>query len=230
MARGIPSTVAAVVFLMVLMVCASPCWCASFSPLILTSANVGQFEKMLKAAGEKSCVVVQVKPELFDEKKAKILMNWVSLGGTLWFYDSRLASYFGMKADPFEAKDFPYKKMEAEYGSEKNFSGIAVGCEAQATGTVTMGIRKVVTFVLEVEKNRFSAVRDGEGVTPFLKIMKSDSYCIAAMKVEGCGKVIFKPLLWEDQYDGRDFQRKLSEYSSKKSVPFFKGPEAEGKR
>jgi hypothetical protein len=194
--------------------------------LIFTSATVENFDRMLKSAREKSLVIVQVSPELFDHKKARILMNWVSRGGTLWFYDSRLAGFFSMKSSPFAPGTIKYKELEGEYGSEKKFPGIAIGCEAWGNHSLTIGIREVVVFALRVEGEgkgaKYSAVSEEAGVTPLLRLGQKDTECIAAIRDVGKGHVIFKPLLWEDQFDGRNFQRKLLKYSNGNPVPFFR--------
>jgi hypothetical protein len=192
---------------------------STFSTLILTSENIEQFDRLTGDAEDKNCVILQVKPELMQEDKAKSLMEWVKRGGVLWYYDSRLAHFFEMKEAAFEAKGFPFKHFEGEYGSEKKQAGIAVGCVAWGNHSLTTGIRKVLVFILELEKGNYSAVAD-EGVTPLLKIERTAHYSIAAIKKVGRGSIIFKPLLWEDQYDGRDFQRLLIKYSSKDAVPF----------
>jgi hypothetical protein len=199
-----------------------PAAASAFKPLILTSDNIGNFDLVLRKQGQGSCVIVQVKPEQLSDEAVRRLLSWVSGGGVLWFYDSRMASKLGMKPSPFEAKEFPVKTMEGEFGSEKKFPGVAVGCEAAGNHSLTMGIRKAMVFALQVETGKYSAVQIENGVTPLLKIQKKDSYALAAIKQLGEGFIIFKPLLWPDQYDGGSFQRKLIKFSSKKDVPFFK--------
>lgn len=208
-------------FCLFLLVIPRSVYSSKFSSLVLTSSNIDKFEKLLKTEKEGSCVIVQVKPGQFDESKASILMDWVSRGGVLWFYDSGLAHYFGMEEASFEARDFPFKKVKGEYGGDKNQQGIAAGCEAWGNHGITIGIRRVMVFILEIGDGKFSAVKD-ENIMPLLKINRNDSYCVSAIKNIGQGSVIFKPLLWEDQFDGRDFQRKLIKYSSGDAVPFFK--------
>jgi hypothetical protein len=224
---GFPVTTAAafiarisVIAVLLVIACLSSSTSAStFSPLIITSENIEQFDKLIISSEEKNCVILQVKPELMDDAHAKILMDWVRRGGVLWYYDSRLARFFSMKEAPFEIGDIPCKRFEGEYGSEKKQAGIAVGCIAWGNHSLTTGIRKVLVFVLELEKGKYSAVAD-EGVLPLLKIERTARYSVAALRKVGRGSIIFKPLLWEDQYDGRDFQRILIKYSSKDPVPF----------
>jgi hypothetical protein len=127
-----------------------------------------------------------------------------------------------MKSSPFKGKDFPCKPIEGEYGAKKKCPGVAVGCEAWGNHPITIGIRRVMVFALKVDTDLYSAILDEEGVTPLLKIERDNRFALAAVRDVGEGKVIFKPLLWEDKFDGSDFQRKLIKYSSKKSVPFFK--------
>ena len=195
---------------------------AKFAPLIFTSANFDKFDSMISSAKENSCVILQMSPELLDSKKAEVLNDWVMRGGTIWFYDSRIAHYFGMKEAAFKPQDLPCKEMKGEYGSQKEYPGIALGCEAWGNHNITIGVRKVMVFVLEVDNGMYSAVSDSEGVTPLLKIERESSSSISAIKNVGEGRVIFKPLLWEDKFDGSDFQRRMMNYSSRKSIPFLK--------
>ncbi len=195
---------------------------SSFAPVILTSENIRTFDQILKKQAQGSCIILQLKPELLENDMAKVLLSWVSRGGVLWFYDSRLASKLGMQPSSFEAKDFPVKMMEGEFGSEKKFPGVAVGCEATGNHSLTIGVRKAMVFALQVENGRYSAVKIEEDVIPLLKVQPKDLFALAAIKPQGEGFIIFKPLLWPDQYDGGSFQRKLIKFSSKKEVPFFK--------
>lgn len=201
--------------------CPTPVEASTFKPVILTSDNIKTFDQILKKQSQGSCVILQLKPEMLNDEIVKVLLSWVSRGGVLWFYDSRMASKLGMQPLSFEAKDFPVKTMEGEFGSEKKFPGVAVGCEATGNHSLTIGVRKAMVFTLQVENGRYSAVRIEEGVTPLLKVQQKDLFALAAIKSHGEGFVIFKPLLWPDQYDGGSFQRKLIKFSSKKEVPFY---------
>lgn len=221
-AQGV-STVKIITVLTVLFIVSlsfHPAYGSRFSPLILTSENIREFDTVVGAGKENSCVIVQVTPDEMDARKAGVLMDWVHRGGTLWFYDCRLAQHFGMTPAPFSAADFPAKTLEGEYGSQKKFPGIAVGCQAWGNHSITIGIRRVLVFILKVDENLYSAVRDEEQITPLLKVKREDRYSISAIKTVGRGHVIFKPLLWKDKYDGDDFQRKLMKYSEKEAVPF----------
>lgn len=212
-----------VFFLIVFISLSFSAYSAKFSPLVITSSNIENFHKLLISDKENSCVIIQVEPEELNSEKAEILMNWVRRGGTLWFYDSRLAHYFGMKPSPFKAEKFPFKQLEGEYGAQKRYPGIAVGCEAWGNHSITIGIRKLMVFVIRVGEGLYSAVLDKGGpeeIIPLLKIKRDDPYAIAAIKNVDEGKVIFKPLLWENKFDGADFQRKLIKYSSNRSVSF----------
>ncbi|MGV8122228.1 MAG: hypothetical protein AB2L14_20900 [Candidatus Xenobiia bacterium LiM19] len=201
--------------------CPTPVEASAFKPVILNSDNIKTYDQILKKQSEGSCVILQLKPEMLNDEIVKVLLSWVSRGGVLWFYDSRMASKLGMQPLPFEAKDFPVKTMEGEFGSEKKFPGVAVGCEATGNHSLTIGVRKAMVFTLQVENGKYSAVRIEEGVTPLLKVQQKDLFALAAIKSYGEGFIIFKPLLWPDQYDGGSFQRKLIKFSSKKEVPFY---------
>ncbi len=210
-----------VFYIFVIFVCLSiipPVYADELQPLVLNDSNIVKFEETVKKAGNVNFIVLQSKPELLNGKMASSLMSWVERGGTLWFYDSRLASFLGFKNSPMVIKDLESRTMNAEFGAGK-MSGVALGAEAQRGPTITLGVRRIVAFVPEVGKNSYSAVAAQPDLVPLLKVPQQTSLVGALLK-RGKGVIIFKPLLWEKQYDGGVFQRRIINYSQvTKPVP-----------
>lgn len=180
-------------------------------PLIINDQNVKTIETELKDLENYPFTVLQVtKKDLIPNSVVKSLKEYINKGGTLWFYDSRFADLFGMKNSPMEITNVEIKTIEAEYGSGK-MTGSGIGAAALKGSQVTKGIRRLAVFVIAIDKNKYSAVKD-EGVIPLLRVPTQKSL-VGAIKEIGKGKVVFKPLLWEKEYDGASFQRKLIRYS-----------------
>ena len=181
-------------------------------PLIINDENVKTIEKELNKMEEYPFTVLQVtKKELIPKSLVKSIKEYVNNGGTLWFYDSRFADLFGMKNSPMEITNVEIKTIEAEYGTGK-MTGTGIGASAQKGSIVTKGIRRLAVFIISTGENKYSAVKEEKGIIPLLKVPMQKSL-VGAIKEIGKGKVIFKPLLWEKQYDGASFQRKLIRYS-----------------
>ncbi|MBR0519105.1 hypothetical protein IJJ97_04875 [bacterium] len=180
-------------------------------PLIISDQNVNTIDNALKNLEDYPFAVLQVtKKENIPASVVKSLKEYINKGGTLWFYDSRFADFFGMKNSPMEITNVEIKTIEAEYGSGK-MTGVGIGATALKGSQVTKGIRRLAVFIIVTGKNKYSAVKD-EGVIPLLRVPTQKSL-VGAIKEIGKGKVIFKPLLWEKEYDGASFQRKLIRYS-----------------
>lgn len=181
-------------------------------PLIISDNNVNTIEKHLKDMEKYPFAVLQItKKELIPKSLIKSMKEYVNNGGTIWFYDSRFADFFGMKNSPMEITGLETKGIEAEYGSGKMI-GAGIGVVALKGSIITKGIRRLAVFVISTDENKYSAVKDEENLTPLLRVPTQKSL-VGAIKEIGKGKVIFKPLLWEKQYDGASFQRKLIRYS-----------------
>ncbi len=181
-------------------------------PLIISDENINTIEKHLKDMEKYPFAVLQVtKKELITKSIIKSIKEYVNNGGTIWFYDSRFADIFGMKNSPMEITGLETKGIEAEYGSGKMI-GAGIGVVALKGSIITKGIRRLAVFVISTDENKYSAIKEEENLTPLLRVPTQKSL-VGAVKEIGKGKVIFKPLLWEKQYDGASFQRKLIRYS-----------------
>ena len=181
-------------------------------PLIISDENINTIEKHLKDKEKYPFAVLQVtKKELITKSIIKSIKEYVNNGGTIWFYDSRFADIFGMKNSPMEITGLETKGIEAEYGSGKMI-GAGIGVVALKGSIITKGIRRLAVFVISTDENKYSAIKEEENLTPLLRVPTQKSL-VGAVKEIGKGKVIFKPLLWEKQYDGASFQRKLIRYS-----------------
>ena len=181
-------------------------------PLIISDENINTIEKHLKDMEKYPFAVLQVtKKELITKSIIKSIKEYINNGGTIWFYDSRFADIFGMKNSPMEITGLETKGIEAEYGSGKMI-GAGIGVVALKGSIITKGIRRLAVFVISTDENKYSAIKEEENLTPLLRVPTQKSL-VGAVKEIGKGKVIFKPLLWEKQYDGASFQRKLIRYS-----------------
>ena len=61
---------------------------------VFTGRNVQEIRKLESDPSMAKIVVVQASQEQLTPEFVTILLNWVKNGGTLWFYDSRLAAFF----------------------------------------------------------------------------------------------------------------------------------------
>lgn len=183
-------------------------------PFIINNDNISDFSETIKDSGKINFIVFQADFKKADAKTASVLMNWVEKGGCLWFYDSRLAPLFGMKNSPMNFKDLESKSMSAEFGSGK-ISGAPLGAQSHRGTPITVGVRRVVVFVPAVGKDLYSAVALEDGILPVLQVPEQEKSLVCAVKKIGKGNIIFKPLLWEKQYDGKVFQRRIINYSVK---------------
>ena len=112
-------------------------------PLIISDDNVNTIEKHLKEMEKYPFAVLQVtKKELIPKSLIKSMKEYVNNGGTIWFYDSRFADFFGMKNSPMEITGLETKGLEAEYGSGKMI-GAGIGAVALKGSIITKGIRRL---------------------------------------------------------------------------------------
>lgn len=203
-------------FIFVFVLCSSALLANSkrSEPLILNDENINEAGRLIEAGGFPFAVLQVTNPNFINTKSSGELKKYIEEGGTVWFYDSRLAGFFGMKNAPMKIKGLETKGMEAEYGSGK-MTGAAVGAAA-VKGSPIKGVRRAAVFVILLSEDTYSAVENTEGIIPLLKVPNSKSLVGAVIRI-GKGKAIFKPLLWESQYDGAAFQRNIIRYSIRKT-------------
>jgi len=176
-------------------------------------------------------VVWQCLPEFTKESDTTRVMEWVRNGGTLWFQDCRLAPYFGMEADPLlKAELKGLKEHKGEYGGNKKQKGAATFAIAPpGRHEVLQGVDAVQVYLLLVGDDLYSAVHFTDDMTPLLKVelVKGQPLydkIVAGMIFPGKGRVIFKPLVFSEQFTGDRFQINLLEWSAGFGVPNFASP------
>ncbi|MDQ7822665.1 MAG: hypothetical protein RDV48_07730 [Candidatus Eremiobacteraeota bacterium] len=185
---------------------------------VVMDRNVADISRLAREPAMAKILVIQVMPEKMTAELGDVLMKWVrDEGGTVWFYDSRLAKYFGMEELPITAAAMS-KKMDGEYGGRKH-PGIAILGQPFGEHPVLSGVTGAVVFVMKVSEGNYSAVNSGGAVKALLKTELIKPAAISAIREEGKGRVILKPLLWPDQVDGARFQANLLEYSAGFPIP-----------
>lgn len=166
--------------------------------------------------------------EMDQEVQAEIL-EWVRAGNSIWFYDARLAPWFGMKSHFFSAEDFRSKPEDGVLGGKK-CKGLATVGISLGSHAVQTGVGQVTIFLPEVELEGTEGVVYGgiepEGDTEILLQSEVGSAAFIACRREGRGFIVFKTLLWNEPLSGDRFQMNLLEYSAGFQVP---GPAGVGK-
>lgn len=187
---------------------------------VITERNLDWIKNLKPGSKPVHFVVVQVKPDQFKEKDSKAIMDWVNSGGVVWFYDSRLAEHFGMKNAPYDRSKIQGENHKGDYGNGKvDGMNIVASSLPFADHEVVTGVKNIQVFLIEIEKDKFSAVAsDTPGVIP-LFAPNIEKKCVVAMKKVGDGWVVFKPLLWPEVMGGERFQVNLKEFSAGYPVP-----------
>jgi hypothetical protein len=196
-------------------------------------------DQLMAAPKEHKIVVWQVLPEHTRASDTDRLLSWVKNGGSLWFQDSRVAANFGLQSDPLLLSDLPsreeirkanhdvFKDTTGHYGDIKKYPGMTTLAAAPPGSTCPLlnGVDYAQVFLLKVGDNQYSAIHSSKDVTPLLKmdITTNNSplskKLIAGIVKCGQGLIVFKPLLWQDQYTSGRLQANLLEYSAGFGVP-----------
>lgn len=161
--------------------------------------------------------ILQIPFEQFDLSCCPAIVDWVRQGHSFWFYDSRYAPYFGMKAYALSGKQFKGRNESGELGNYK-YNGRAAGVLTMSKQDVMTGVGQCTVFLPLVGDDNYSAVALGGDTLPLLQFA-SDSPALAAMRREGKGLIVFKPLLWPESLSGKRFQYNLLEFSAGFGVP-----------
>ncbi len=183
------------------------------TPFVINDDNVGNRQDLHKNIREFSFIVLQVSHNNMTGDLSERLSKRAEEGAVIWFYDSSFAPCWGWKNAPMYLPKLKQKEMKAEFGTGK-LTGGAVGAEAVKGSSVTIGVRRLVIFLPQLSKDTYSAVAPAENIIPLLIVPGQKSYA-AAMQKKGKGYIIFKPLLWEKEFDGSVFQRRLINFSSR---------------
>lgn len=161
--------------------------------------------------------ILQIPFEQFDLSCCPDIVNWVRQGHSFWFYDSRYAPYFGMKSYALSGKQFKGRNESGELGNYK-YNGRAAGVLTMSKQDVMAGVGQCTVFLPLIGEDTYSAVALGGDTLPLLQFA-SDSPALAAMRREGKGLIVFKPLLWPESLSGKRFQYNLLEFSAGYGVP-----------
>lgn len=161
--------------------------------------------------------ILQIPFEQFDLSCCPAIVDWVRQGHSFWFYDSRYAPYFGMKAYALSGKQFKGRNESGELGNYK-YNGRAAGVLTMSKQDVMTGVGQCTVFLPLVGDDNYSAVALSGDTLPLLQFA-SDSPALAAMRREGKGLIVFKPLLWPESLSGKRFQYNLLEFSAGFGVP-----------
>ncbi|MBQ7501924.1 hypothetical protein IJT93_04295 [bacterium] len=162
-------------------------------------------------------LILQIPFADFDLSCCGDIMDWVRKGHSLWYYDSRYAPYFGMKAYALSSKQFKGKDEEGELG-ELKYKGKAAGVMSFEKHESMAGVGQCTVFLPEIERDVYSAVTVEGDTVPLLQFA-SDSPALAAVRRDGRGLVVFKCLLWPESLSGKRFQYNLLDYSAGYGVP-----------
>lgn len=194
--------------------------------LVISQNNVSDLDKLIKDPQKYKILVVQLRSTQCTQEQKDLITKWVQDGGTVWFYDSRLADWFGMENAPVEATKFDCKSAQGEYSDDKAAEGAIAKSFPASSHPVLTGVNQVMVFLLKVDVVSFSAVKISEDVTPLLKV-NNENKAVAAIKPFGKGIVVFKPLLQQQDGEWDRFQENLKEFSAGYSVPPLAPEEAQ---
>lgn len=204
--------------------------------LIIHDSNLGDIQK-LKTEPKKWIICdVQMQPDKLTADDTATIMAWVEQGGSLWFQDCRMASSFGMEADPLTSDEISKaQEQEGPYNTHKKYKGLAAVCFPFGHHEVLTDVDAVVAFVIPVGPDQYSAVKAVDGVEPLLRTTANPETAsavkmVAALKHVGQGTVIFKPLVWEESLASDRFQANLREWVGGYGVPHIEnvaGPYSE---
>lgn len=188
---------------------------------VVTDGGLGELQATLGEEGLK-VLCLQVGPEALEaEGRLGALLSWVRGGGSLWLYDARLAARFGMRPEFLRAEQFRHRPEEGEFGGQVN-PGVATTVMATGPHPVLAGVGQATIFLPALEDGTYGAVA-AEGDTVPLLQFAARSPALAALRREGRGLIVFKPLLWTLPLSGERFQLNLLEFSAGFGVPGVAG-------
>lgn len=168
-------------------------------------------------------LVLQVFEGDLDGATASQLLEWVRKGHSLWFYDARLGPFFGFEPLLLKKDQFTNRPESGEYAGAKR-EGVATTALAMGGHVVNTGVGQVSAFLPKMGET-YAAVNVTADTIPLLRFTHQ-SPALAALRREGRGLIVFKPLLWPEALSGDRFQSNLLEFSAGFQVP---GPAGEGK-
>lgn len=187
---------------------------------IITERNLNEIDKVPAGFANKHFIVLQAKPESLTQEDADKILSWVRAGGVMWFYDSRLAHFFGMKNAPYSKKMSRGQDHKGGFGSgQVDGINVIAGVDPFAEHPVATGLQSIQAFLVKVGDDQYSGVASNTaGVIPIF-LVNPEKKCVVALRKEGRGWVIFKPLVWPKVLGGERFQANLKEFSAGYPVP-----------
>ncbi len=200
---------------------------------VVNGNAVGDVQKYVHDKDTK-IIVLQSMVDQVPEATAVALVDWVREGHTLWIYDSRLGEkYFGFKDYPLIREQFKGKDEKGDFGGQ-SARGVATVIIAFGMHPAVTGVGEATAFLPilaenkeDKNKDRFPAVAV-EGDTVALMRFAHDSPALCALRQEGRGLVVFKPLVWTEAYSGERIQGNLLELSAGYQIPGVGGEDLVG--
>lgn len=183
---------------------------------VLADSNSENLDAILRS-GQTRVLVLQTSPEKLEAAQARKILDWVRTGRSVWFYDARLAPYFGMRPFMLKPDQFRGRPENGQLG-DKVHPGMATVVLATGSHEVLTGVGQATIWLPELEPGTYGAVAVEGDTVPLLHFM-SDSPALAALRRDGRGLVVFKPLLWVKPLSGERFQSNLMEFSAGFPVP-----------
>ncbi|MBI3929043.1 MAG: hypothetical protein HY319_26100 [Armatimonadetes bacterium] len=194
--------------------------------VVVEEADLNRLEGII--ANDKTRVLaLQVMGNRFSAEHAGLVLEWVRKGHSLLVYDARLLSYFGMKPLLIEPEQFRWKPEKGQIGGHKHH-GVATVALAIRAHEVNTGVGQCTLFLPNLGadgEERYGAVEVLGDTVPLLQFT-ADSPALSALRREGRGLIVYKPLLWPLALSGERFQSNLLEFAAGFQIP---GPAGEGK-
>lgn len=184
--------------------------------VVVTDSTLKDLDRTMKDPAVR-VLVLQVSPEAFPEPVAARVLDWVREGHTAWFYDARLAQLFGMRPYTLKPEQFRGRPEDGTIGEEVR-RGMATVVLATGPHEVLTGVGQATIWLPEFERGAYGAVLPEGDTVPLLQFT-ADSPALAALRRDGRGLIVFKPLLWTKPLSGERFQLNLMEFSAGFGVP-----------
>lgn len=167
-------------------------------------------------------LVLQLTETEIEPATVDAIINWVRAGHTVWVYDARVARMFGFQPILMKKEQFTNKAESGELGGRK-YEGVATVGLAMGGHALVTGVGQVSAFLPRLgDAEEYGAVEVKGDTTPLLQFTSS-SPAIAALRKEGRGLIVFKPLLWTEPLSGERFQSNLLEFSAGYQIPGLAG-------
>lgn len=200
---------------------------------IVNGSAVGDIQRYVHDPDVK-IIALQAMVDEVPEASAVALVDWVRQGHSLWIYDSRLGEkYFGFKDYDLQAEQFRGKEEKGDLGGRSR-RGMAAVIIAFGSHPANTGVGEATVFLPLLDDNkdypkkgRYPAVVAQGDTVPLMRFAH-DSPALCALRQEGRGLIVFKPLIWTDPYSGERIQGNLLELSAGYQIPGIGGEDLVG--